>query len=234
MEWLTAGAFGALWLGILTSISPCPLATNIAAMSFIGKRLGSPMAVLLNGILYTLGRVLAYVALGIIVIEGLLSIPGVANFLQRYMILLLGPFLIIVGLILLELIKFSMASVGGNSRLQEWASRSGFLAPFLLGVIFALSLCPVSAGLFFANLVPLSIQYGSRVILPTIYGIGTGLPVIGFAVVLGFSAGSLGKVFNRLTQFEWWARRITGGIFVIAGVYTIVRNFSAYTSVFEN
>ncbi|MBX7244046.1 MAG: sulfite exporter TauE/SafE family protein [Candidatus Sumerlaeaceae bacterium] len=228
MEWLYVGAVSALWFGILTSISPCPLATNIAAMSYIGKSLGSPRAVLSSGLLYTLGRVLAYMALGVIVIKGLLSIPGLAQFLERYMNLLIGPLLIIVALFLLEVWSFSGPSVSANGQIQRWAAKSRYLGPVLLGLIFALTLCPVSAGLFFGSLVPLSIQYKSTLILPAIYGIGTGLPVIGFAVVLGFSAGSLGKVFNRLKQFEFWARRVTGVVFLLAGAFLIYRNLSGY------
>lgn len=232
MEWLTIGGVSALWFGILTSISPCPLATNVAAMSFIGKRVSSPRAVLATGILYTLGRVLAYIGLAIVVIQGLLTIPGVALFLQKYMSLLLGPILIVVGLFLLEIFKFSGPSAGGSGKLQQWAAKAGVLAPLFLGILFALSLCPVSAGLFFGSLVPLSITYESKLILPSIYGIGTGAPVIGFAIIIAFSAGSLGKVFKRLTQFEFWARRVTGAVFIIAGIYTIFRNYHGYVNLF--
>lgn len=230
MEWLSVGALSALWFGILTSISPCPLATNIAAMSYIGKRVSSPRKVFSTGILYTLGRMSAYVVLAVAVILGLAG-AGAARFLERYMSLLLGPLLILIALFLLEAIKFSVPGAAGSARIQKWAARSGFLAPFLLGVLFAVSMCPVSVGLFFLGLVPLSMQYQSNVVLPLIYGLGTGLPVIAFAIVIGFCAGSLGKVFHRLTQFEYWARRVTGAVFILAGLYTMIRNWSGYVSV---
>ena len=233
MEWLYVGGASALWFGILMSISPCPLATNIAAMSYIGKNVGSPRAVLLSGLLYTLGRVLAYVGLAVLVIQGLLSIPGVAQFLERYMNLLIGPLLIIVALFLLGVISYAAPGISADTKLHRWAARSKVLGPLLLGVLFALTLCPVSAGLFFGSLVPLSIDYKSNVVLPSIFGIGTGLPVIGFAFVIGFSAASLGRVFNRLSQFEFWARRITGIVFILAGVFLIYKNFSSYVRLFQ-
>ncbi|MGW8258007.1 MAG: hypothetical protein ACWGMZ_11015, partial [Thermoguttaceae bacterium] len=54
-EFIFFGVLSALWLGILTSISPCPLATNIAAISYIGRRVDSSKQVFLTGLVYTLG-----------------------------------------------------------------------------------------------------------------------------------------------------------------------------------
>jgi len=210
--------FSALWLGILTSISPCPLATNIAAMSYIGKRVDSPLKVCFAGLLYTLGRTLAYIILGIIIVAGLLSIPTVANFLQEYMNIALGPILIIVGILLLELIKFNIPSIG-SEKLQNKAQELGIWGAGLLGILFALSFCPVSAALFFGSLIPLSMQHKSMFIFPSLYGIGTALPVILFAFVIALSIGSVGKFYNKITQFEWWTRRITGIIFTLTGIY---------------
>lgn len=219
----------ALWLGILTSITPCPLATNIAAMSFIGKTVTKPRSVMISGLLYTLGRVLAYVALGIIATKGLMEIPGVSRFLERYMNLMIGPLLIVVSLFLLEVVSFVAPGISSDSRLHRWAAKSRFAGPVLLGVIFALTLCPVSAGLFFGSLM---LQFNSGVLLPSIFGVGTGLPVIGFALVIAFSAKSIGQIYNRLSQFEYWARRVTGGIFLLAGLFLIYRNFSGYLRLF--
>lgn len=213
------GAASALWLGILTSISPCPLATNIAAISFIGKHIGSTGHVLLSGLSYTLGRAAAYIALGVLIVAGLMSIPGVSNFLQQYMNKLLGPLLIIVGMFLLELLHVNIPGVAAGDKLQEKAEKGGILGAGLLGVVFALSFCPVSAALFFGSLIPLALQHGSRFLFPALYGIGTGLPVIVFGILMALGARSIGVTFNRLTQFEWWARRLTGAVFILVGIH---------------
>jgi len=89
----------------------------------------------------------------------------------------------------------------------------------VIGILFALSFCPVSAVLFFASLIPLSVKHSSAVLLPTVYGVGTALPVLFFAFLLAISADLMGRVFNKVTQFELWARRITGIIFLAIGVY---------------
>lgn len=224
MEFISSGILVSFWLGILTSISPCPLATNIAAISFVSKKIGSVQAILLTGILYTFGRMLAYTLLSVVIIYSLISVPEIARFLQKYINIILGPLLIIVGLILINIIKFSF-SIGGKltDRIGAKAEKSGIWGGLLLGFIFALSLCPVSAGIFFGSLLPLSIKFNSTVVLPFIYGIGTAIPVLAFAIVISFSANYVGKVYNQLQKFEWWAQRITGFLFILIGLYLIYR-----------
>lgn len=209
----------ALWLGILTSISPCPLATNIAAISFIARGVGSARRVLATGVLYTLGRTLTYLILGALLISSLLSIPEVAMFLQTYMNKALGPLLVVVGLILLDVIPLRFSTSVGGARLERWAQSAGIWGSLPLGMVFALAFCPVSAALFFGSLIPLALNAGSRVALPALYGIGTGLPVFVFAVLVGLGVQWMAKAFDKLTQVETWARRLTGAIFVVVGIY---------------
>ncbi|HUV86495.1 MAG TPA: aromatic aminobenezylarsenical efflux permease ArsG family transporter [bacterium] len=213
------GAASALWLGILTAISPCPMATNVAAISYIGKRLGSPRQVLLGGVLYTVGRTVAYVGLAVLILAGLQSIPRVSTFLQEYMNKVLGPVLIVVGLFLLELIKFGGGGPGVGERLGKKVEGWGLAGALALGVIFALSFCPISAALFFGSLISLAVKYDSRVLLPGVFGVGTALPVFAFAVIIGLGVGSLGAAFHKLQRFEWWARRVTGVVFILVGIY---------------
>ncbi len=219
MDMLLFGTVWALWLGILTSISPCPLASNIVAISFIGKGVGSARYVLWLGLSYTLGRAITYLALGIFITKGILSIPGAAYFLQKYMNRLLGPLLIIVGMFLLDFIKVNLSGAMAGDAIRKHAEKGGIWGAGLLGILFALSFCPTSAALFFGSLIPLSIKYGSAFALPSLYGIGTGIPVIVFAILISAGARSVGKALNKLTRIERWARRITGGIFVLVGIY---------------
>jgi cytochrome c-type biogenesis protein len=209
----------ALWLGFLTSISPCPLATNVAAMSFISRGLGSPRRVLLTGLVYTAGRSLAYLILGVLMVASLLTAPGVSLILQERMNQILGPALIVAGVLLLDLIRLPSRGGGTSGGLQGRAERWGIWGGGLLGLVFALSFCPTSAALFFGSLIPLALKSRSSVILPSIYGIGTAIPVFAFAIALAIGVNAVGRMFNVLSRFEVWARRITGIVFILVGVY---------------
>ena len=219
MSGLAMAALSAFWFGILTSVSPCPLATNITAISFVGRRTGSPTGVLLSGLLYTLGRTVVYVAIAMLLVTSLLSAPTVSLTLQMWMNKLLGPILIFVGMVMLGLIRIRFRGRGMSEKLQQRVERWGLIGALALGVLFALSFCPVSATLFFGSLLPLAVQHESGVVLPLVYGIGTAVPVVVFAVVLAFGARWLGKLFERVAQVERWMRAITGVVFVGVGIY---------------
>ncbi|MBA4313176.1 MAG: cytochrome C biogenesis protein [Chlorobiaceae bacterium] len=219
MDTLLVGSLSALWLGIMTSISPCPLATNIVAISYIGRQVGNTRSVLLSGIMYSFGRMLTYLIIAIVVVSSIQAIPEISNTLQKYMNKLLGPILIIVGMFLLELLSFSLPGIRTDGNIQKRIAGSGVMGAGLLGMLFALSFCPTSAALFFGSLIPLSLKHESNILLPSIYGAGTALPVFVFSFLIAFSAQMVGKVFNKLTQIELWVRRITGGLFIIVGIY---------------
>ena len=232
MDTLLFGAGTALWMGILTSISPCPLSTNIAAISYVGRRVEKTRWVLFSGLLYTLGRSLAYLAVAVLVTQGLLAIPAVSMFLQRYMNLFIGPLMLVVGVLLLDIFKFSFNSGGLGSTLQSRIDKMGIWGAGLLGIIFALAFCPTSAGLFFGGLIPLAIKSHSPFILPALYGIGTALPVIGFSLLLSFGAHLVGAAFKKLTVIEIWVRRITAGVMILVGVVLILKhNFGLYLGI---
>jgi cytochrome c-type biogenesis protein len=219
MNELILASLSAIWLGILTSISPCPLATNIAAVAFVSKGVKSPRRIFLAGMAYTFGRALTYAVIASLLVASLLSAPYLSRFLQKYMNLLLGPVLIIVGSMLLELIKVNFSGSSLWTGLQKKAESWGLLGAGLLGIMFALSFCPISAALFFGSLIPVALQKDSGILLPALYGLGTALPVIGFSVLIALGAKSIGFAHQRLVYFELWARRITGGIFIAAGIY---------------
>jgi len=213
------GFASALWLGILTSISPCPLASNVAAISFLSKKITHPFFVFISGLAYTLGRMGSYAVLGWIIINSLLSVPQVAQFLQKYMGKALGPLLIITGLILLEIITIRLPGVPLSQKHHSRLAESGAPGAFLLGFIFALAFCPISAAVYFGSLIPLAINSKSGIVLPFIYGIGTGLPVLVFAVAIALGVTSLRYWLNRITRLEYYTRKITGAVFIFVGLY---------------
>lgn len=216
---LWGAALTALWLGILTSISPCPLATNVAAISYIAREISSPPRVFAAGMLYTAGRALVYMALGVALVWGLLSAPGVSYFLQSHMNKILGPVLILAGMVLLGMLSFDLGGGWIAGVAQNRVRTLGAIRALSLGALFALSFCPVSAALFFGSLIPLSLQHGSGFLLPSLYGIATGLPVMVFALFIASGSNRLGRAFDALAVFERWARRVTGTVFILVGIY---------------
>ncbi|MBW6515139.1 MAG: sulfite exporter TauE/SafE family protein [Candidatus Cloacimonetes bacterium] len=222
--------WSALTLGVITSISPCPLATNVAAISFLSRSLNNTQRVLLSGLLYTLGRMFVYVGIGVLILiffqtsspsEATL-VSNISRFLQSYMGIFLGPLLILAGMFILGMLQTSVSFSMNGQSLQRRFQDGGIIWSFPMGVVFALSFCPVSASLFFIGLLGLSTQYSSPVLLPTLFGIGTALPVIIFALIIAFAGKMVGKAFNRLSQIERWVRIVTGMIFIGAGIYYIL------------
>ncbi len=219
MDTLGAAALSAVWLGILTSVSPCPLATNIVAVSFIGRHLSSSRLVLWSGLAYTAGRTLTYVLLAGLLISSIFAIPGLSFWLQMNMNRFLGPVLILVGLFLLDLIPLRIPSLFRSEKFENRLAGAGLLGAGALGMLFALSFCPVSAALFFGSLIPMSISHSSALLLPSLYGIGTAIPVCVFAVLAAGGAQRTARAFHRVTEFEKWTRRVTAAVFILIGIY---------------
>jgi cytochrome c-type biogenesis protein len=216
---LIVAVASAFWLGILTTVSPCPLATNIAAVSYVGRNVTSSWRVFLSGLLYTLGRTAVYVIIGVILVKSLLAAVNLSFFLQNNVNKILGPILIVVGMVLVGLINFNVSGFGQSKRLERWVEALGLGGAFLLGAVFALSFCPVSAALFFGSLIPIALASGSDLIVPSAYGVATGLPVLVFAVLLAVGVKQMTPIFNKIVRYELWIRRLTGVVFILVGIY---------------
>lgn len=212
-------AITALWLGILTSFSPCPLATNIAAVGWLAGAGSSAGRTLTAGILYGIGRALSYATLAGLLTASLLSAVGTARFLQHDLNRVMGPLLILVGMVLLELLPLPVSGLDLESRGRKIADRGRGVGALLLGALFALSFCPVSAAVFFGSLLPLATSESSTVLLPLVYGLGTAIPVLALAALLAFGARSIGAAFRKMEAVEKVLRRATGILFVGAGLY---------------
>lgn len=209
-------------LGLITAISPCPLATNITATAFVSKNISSKRNVLLSGIVYSMGRAFSYTVIGLVLYFGA-SKFHVARIFQQNGEKYLGPLLILIGLIMLNIIQLNFL---GKSNFQEKISErlmgQGMLGAFLLGVVFALAFCPYSGALYFGMLLPMTISSVSGLYLPIIFAIGTGLPVILFTYLLAFAAHSVGSVFNKISKVEKVMRYVTGIVFVLVGIYYVM------------
>lgn len=211
-------------LGLLTAVSPCPLATNITAIGFIGKDIENRHRIFINGLLYTLGRVVTYTVLGFILIpilrEGA-SMFAVQKAVSKYGEILIAPLLIVIGIYMLDLIKLNIPKISINGEYVKKRTKGSWGALFL-GIIFSLAFCPSSGIFFFGMLIPLSAAEAGGYLLPVVYAIATGLPVILVAWVLAYSVAGLGKFYNRIQVFEKWFRKIVAILFIAVGIYYAV------------
>jgi cytochrome c biogenesis protein CcdA len=208
-------------LGLMTAISPCPLATNITAIGYIGKDLDNRRRVFINGLVYTLGRAISYTLLAVIIFIGAdqLKISGV---FQQYGEKIVGPLLIIIGLLMLDVISIKFPGLGGlTGRFRDGKSKS-YLDVLLLGILFALAFCPYSGVLYFLILIPMSITSVSGLYLPVVFALATGIPVIVFAWLIAYTVAGVGSLYNKIKIFEIWFRRVISVLFIGVGVYYII------------
>ena len=208
-------------LGLMTSISPCPLATNITATAFISKNISNKRVVFLSGVVYSFGRSFSYTIIGLVLFFGA-SKFHIGRFFQQNGEKFLGPLLIVIGLIMLNVITLKfLGTFNFTEKLSEKFQGKGLLGSFFIGVIFALAFCPYSGALYFGMLIPMTISNIDGLYLPVVFAFGTGLPVILFTYLLAFAAGSIGVFYNKIAIIEKKMRLIAGGVFVITGIYYI-------------
>lgn len=234
MEWLqnmldgsTIPFFTAFLLGMLTAISPCPLATNITAIGYIGRNIENRRIVLRNGLFYTVGRILSYTLLGVAMIailrEGA-SLFHIQKCLATYGAMIIGPALLLIGLFMLIGDKLNLPKFGFHGTGERVASRGGWGA-LLLGVLFALAFCPTSGVFYFGALIPLSASTRGGYLLPVVFAIATAMPVLVIAFLLAFSIENVGKFYGKVKSFQKWMTWVVGLLFIAVGVYYCIRTF---------
>ncbi len=217
----TTPVFSAFLLGLMTAISPCPLATNITAMGFISRDLENRNRIFINGVIYTLGRVVSYTGLAVILFLGADQF-SVSSIFQQYGEKILGPLLIIIGTFMLGIVKVNLNFTGKLTARFQKKNKHNYLDAFFLGIIFALAFCPYSGILYFGMLIPMTIQSASGLILPVIFAIATAIPVLIFAWLLAYTVSGVGKLYNSLKTFEFWFRKIVATAFILVGLYLTV------------
>lgn len=211
----------AFLLGLLTALSPCPLATNIAAIGFIGKEMEDRKRVFRNGLLYTLGRILAYTLLGFVLIlilnEGS-SMFGIQKTIGTWGERVLGPALLVIGLFMLFGDRMNLPQFGfkGNA---EGLARKGGWGSLLIGILFALAFCPTSGVFYFGMLIPLSATTTAGYLLPLVFAIATALPVLVVAWILAFSVQQMGRFYGRMRTVQRWMNLFVGVLFIAIGIY---------------
>ncbi len=219
MPWLTA-----ILLGLMTSISPCPLATNITAIGFISKDIDNRNRVFLNGLFYTLGRAVTYTLISFLIYLGADAFRF-SGFFQKYGEKIIGPLLILIGILMLDLLSIRIPGWGGLASVMERKKSWRYIDAVLLGMVFALAFCPYSGVLFFGMLIPMTVASASGLYLPVLFAIATGIMVVLFAWLLAYTVSGIGGIYNKIKVFELRFRRIIALLFIMAGVYYIIRFF---------
>jgi cytochrome c-type biogenesis protein len=206
-------------LGVMTSISPCPLATNITAIAYISKDIKTAKHTLVSGLIYTLGRGISYTLLATLIFFGF-SAFSIASIFQGWGDKVLGVVLILISLIMFGVIRINFGSKSEKvEKMKIWLSTKGHIGTLLLGVLFALAFCPYSGVLFFGMLVPLVLSSSESLLLPPLFALGTGLPVIIFSIVLAFSVEKVGRIYGVMGKVEKVMRYAVATVFLFSGIY---------------
>lgn len=212
----------AFLLGLMTAISPCPLATNITATAYLSKDIGIKKRVLFNGLFYTLGRMFTYTALGLLFFFGASQFK-IASVLQGIGVIWLGIALLLIGIFMLDIIQLNIPGVGNLT--EKFSNKKGkktYWDAFLLGLLFALAFCPYSGMLYFGGLIPMTIVSTSGLIYPPVFALGTGLPVIIIAWLLAYSVSNIGTFYKKMNSFQKWFKRGVATVFMVVGAYYII------------
>lgn len=208
-------------LGLFTAISPCPLATNITAIGYIGREIEKKNVVFINGLVYTLGRAFSYTAIALIIYIGADQFK-LSGLFQRYGEKVLGPLLIVLGLFMLDILNIKLPGFSALSQKFQEKRSKNYWDVLFIGILFALAFCPYSGVLYFGMLVPMTISSPSGLCLPVVFAIATGIPVIIFAWLIAYTVSGMGKLYNKLKIFELWFRRIVAVLFIGIGIYYII------------
>jgi len=223
LPWASVPMVSAVLLGLLCSVSPCTMATNVAALAYVGRKASQRGYAVMTAVLYTLGRMFSYTVIGVLIVLVGLEVSGLSRFLQGAGVRVLGPLLIAVGILLLVIDRLPTLSGSGIfSRLGAKFGDLGMLGGFPLGALFALAFCPYSGVLFFAVLIPLALKTTGGVVLPAVFAIGTGVPVLIFGALLSFGASRATSFMDLLTRADRVIRIVVACVFIAAGVYCLV------------
>lgn len=223
LGWLSAPV-----LGLLVALDPCTLAASITAVGYIsGGRGGS--RVLRSSLFYALGRTLTYSVLLFLLqllLQGGMSVSVVSDRLVRWGGGLIGPALILLGLLLLLVRYVPMRSVRfDTSRLQRLLARQEVLGAFLLGMLFSLAICPSIALLFFGFLVPQVVAQpvGGWFSL-VLFGLFTALPVVLLGWLMSYGIERVGSYYRVLGRMQRWLSMAMAVLFIVAGLQMLLES----------
>jgi sulfite exporter TauE/SafE len=208
----------AILMGILINIDVCPLMANLAAIVYVSKNSTGKKSIIIHGLFYSLGRIVSYTLLALLIYFGLSSFHF--SFLAQYGEKIAGLVMIISGIIMFLLANKEDDDNQDESKkeIKNNALSKGYLGSFSLGIILSLAFCPHSAALFFGILIPLVIKTSAGLFLPPVFALGASLPIIIFSFYLSSNTKKIESIFNKMEKLEQPLRYITAIIFLITGL----------------
>ena len=216
----------ALVLGLLTIIDPCTLFTSIAAIGYIDKQVSNKRRVIVSGTMFVTGKILAYCLLSIPFLMGA-HIDGIQHLLEHYGEPVMALFILFCGVFMLVSGHLHHHHDHGFFRfIDSHDDRLSWLWALLMGVFFAVAFCPHRL-IYFLTMIDISISQPAawNWLLPLVFSLGTGLPVMIVALILSYGATSIGNLTASLTKFERWFRYSCAVLFIIAGLYLTIHAF---------
>ncbi|MBK9578976.1 MAG: hypothetical protein IPK50_14065 [Fibrobacterota bacterium] len=227
MSWAELPVVAAVGLGVLTSISPCPMASHAAAISVLVRQAGSVRRGVLVGSAFALGRATAYALVAWIASAGLLALGPLVRRIQTHEQAVLGIVFLMGGLFLAISPRLKLPGSGIDA--GAWKARLGPLGAipgaFALGFVLALAFCPVSAGIFFGSVIPLASMTNPSFLVTVPYGLATALPVFALTIAAGYGTSQIVRLFRVTQQAGPWLHRVSVVGMIGAGAWMLARSF---------
>lgn len=222
---LLSALLTSLLLGFLMILDPCTLFTSIAAIGYIDREMQNRKRVLITGGMFVMGKLVTYVLLSIPFIMGAHT-DGIHHFLEHWGEPLLAAFMLVCGVLLLFSGHHHHDHDHGVSKwLQTVDDKSSWLWAFMLGIFFAIAFCPHRLMYFFTMIeMSVSLESAWTWVMPVVFGLGTGLPIMVLAWLISYSVVNTEVLTKKVQSFEKWFRYACAVLFLGFGVYLVIEN----------
>ncbi len=214
LSWEGTPLLFAFLLGLVGATAPCQFTGNMGAITIFCNNSLQNKIPWTNIILFILGKIVVFSALGLIVWLIGTEIQGKFTLFIPWLRKFIGPLLILIGLFMIGLIKirWNIKMITIPNKIKNTK-----LGSFLLGVTFTLAFCPTMFILFFVTLMPvvLSTSYGA--VLPAVFGLGTSLPLL-FSVFLIWYFELSGTLMKSSRNVGKTIQQLAGCLMIILGI----------------
>ncbi|MGH0827774.1 sulfite exporter TauE/SafE family protein [Bacillus pretiosus] len=202
----------AFLLGIVGTLAPCQLTGNISAITLYGNQSLQKGHAWKHILLFILGKIIAFTTLGLFVWFLGKEIQQILTLYFPWLRKIIGPLLILMGVMLAGIIK------GRNFFPIKFIRKQNEVGSCLLGFFFSLAFCPTMFVLFFGTLIPLSFSYNYGYLFPTFFSIGTALPIVVLMFII-FYLGLNGALLKKSRKIGKIIQLITGVLLILIGLY---------------
>ncbi|KIV73125.1 membrane protein, putative [Bacillus mycoides] len=204
----------AFLLGVVGTLAPCQLTGNISAITLYGNQSLQKGHAWKHILLFILGKIVAFTTLGLLVWFLGKEIQQILTLYFPWLRKIIGPLLILMGLMLAGIIK------GRSFFSIKFIRKQNEVGSFLLGFFFSLAFCPTMFVLFFGTLIPLSFSSNYGYLFPTFFSIGTALPIVVLMFIISY-LGLNGTLLKKSRKIGKNIQLIAGVLLILIGLYDI-------------